>query len=122
MKLLKINDINLGEPLFLQGGLISSKVSANALRAIDGTEILFTQMTQNREFVFSSEGISWFEREIIDQLIALGDDLSLPELVLISDEGVINARFDYANPPYVSAEPLWVGSEFYYLTLKFKEV
>ena len=122
MKLIRVGEIVLDEGLFLDSEFDSDAISATALRTIEGGEVVFARQNKARELYFSANGVAWNSKASLNALIALANNADESVIVLEFDTGeVISARFDYANQPVVSGEPLFVGSDLFYLTLKFKE-
>ena len=122
IKLLKVGKIELDEPLFLQNEYASDKASGTVLKTIDGNEIVFLQENKARELVFDANSIAWNSENVLKALIELSNTSDESECELITTHGSVRARFDYANQPVVSGEPLFEGSEYFFITLKFKEV
>ena len=120
MRLLKVNDIWLDEPLYCDDEFISQGVSSSGIRAIDGTEIVFLQSNKAKTLNFSHHDCAWNTKQTLNALINLADNADEEEINLMTSEGTKMVRFDYSSGSPVTGEPLWVGGDLFKIELKFK--
>ena len=122
VRLLRVNDILLDEPLFCDEIFSANDITASSLNAIDGSEIVFLQENKAKSLNFSSNEISWNTRATLDALINLANLSVSEEITLLTTFGEKKVRFDYTAGSPVSGTPLWAGANLFYIELKFKEI
>lgn len=131
MKLLKINDIVLDEPLFFNTEFQSTEFQSATQTALNGDEIVFINKAKARNLSVSSKDTAWISKKTLDALISLANISAKNEIFLSVGESKadlgtpkekkLTARFDYSSGA-VSAEPLFTGSDLFKISIALKEI
>lgn len=121
MRLLRVGNITLDEPLFLESEFYSNKITAKSDEAIDGTEIVFEARTKNEALNFTHKNIAWQKRETIQALIALADTSIGKNITVQTDALSIEVRFDYTKNA-VKGEELFAGGSLFLVEIYLKRI
>lgn len=121
MRLLRVGDIALDEPLYLVDRFEAVENEQRTDKAIDGNEIIFIAQKQYKNLKFSSEEITWIKKSTLEALIDLANNSLGSQVDIQTDLGAKKVRFDYESSA-VSGEPLFKGSELFLVEINFKEI
>lgn len=121
MKLLKVENITLDEPLFYEDEFKSNKIKASSFEAIDGSEIVFESYNKNENLHFTHKEVAWQSYQTLNALINLANQSLGKTLEITTDSGEKSVRFDYTKDAVV-ADELFTGSKLFLVNIYFKGV
>ena len=122
VRVVKIGDIDLDNPLFIKESFAIKNVQAVASRTIGGGTIVYESQKQaNANYLtLASFETGWQKEETIEAIKALADDLGVTTTI-ITTKGAIEARFAHEKAEVIKAEPIYDGSRWYRVEISMCE-
>lgn len=121
MKLLKVNDITLNEPLFYEDEFKSTGIKARSEINLDGGLIFFESKNTALEMKFSSLGLSWIKKDIFLELLDFANNSLGVSFEILTDKGVKVAKFNHTTNA-VSGVELYKNSDFLEVEINLMEI
>ena len=123
VRVVKIGDIDLDNPLFIKESFAIKNVQAVASRTVGGGTIVYESQKQTNAnyLTLASFETGWQREETIEAIRTLADDLGVITTITTQSGDLLAVRFAHEKAEVIKAEPLYDGSRWYRVEISMCE-
>ncbi len=124
IKIIKIGDIKLDNPLFFKESYEAKNVYAKKFLTLGGNSVIFESIKRNNanNITLDSLESGWISEETLKKIAILANDLGVEVELTTADNKTIKARFRNEEENVIYYEPLYDGSKWYKVKIKLAYV